>query len=240
MVYVDKNGFTVSSSDLRQGADILNEKSIYAVHAAMGLSVSDILLQGCQPVIVEGPSDQHYFNAVKALLIREKKIAPNQEIVFIPSGGVKGVSGVVSILSGKTEKLPYVILDSDKSGCDAKKKLQSGLYKDCPERLLEVKNYMNKENAEVEDLFPYKLQKRGIDRLFNKLDEEYFEDKYEKEKAIIPQIEAFAKEHDILLEKGWKVEVAKATKQFLKGKDLSQIEKSYVEGWEKIFEDLNQ
>ena len=240
VVYVDKNGFTVSSSDLRQGADILNEKSIYAVHAAMGLSVSDILLQGCQPVIVEGPSDQHYFNAVKALLIREKKIAPNQEIVFIPSGGVKGVSGVVSILSGKTEKLPYVILDSDKSGCDAKKKLQSGLYKDCPERLLEVKNYMNKENAEVEDLFPYKLQKRGIDRLFNKLDEEYFEDKYEKEKAIIPQIEAFAKEHDILLEKGWKVEVAKATKQFLKGKDLSQIEKSYVEGWEKIFEDLNQ
>ena len=54
VVYVDKGGFTVCSSDLRQGADTLNEKSIYAVHAAMGLSVSDILLQGCQPIIVEG------------------------------------------------------------------------------------------------------------------------------------------------------------------------------------------
>lgn len=35
VVYVDKGGFTVCSSDLRQGADTLNEKSIYAVHAAM-------------------------------------------------------------------------------------------------------------------------------------------------------------------------------------------------------------
>ena len=53
VVYMDEKGFTVASSDLRQGADSLNEKSIYAVHAAMGLSVSDILLQGCQNIIAD-------------------------------------------------------------------------------------------------------------------------------------------------------------------------------------------
>lgn len=121
VVYVDANGYTVASSNLRQGANALNERSIYAVHAAMGLSVSDIMLQGCQPIIVEGPSDQHYLNAIKAFLIREKLIAPKQEMVFIPSGGVKGVSGVVSIVCGKSEKLPYVLLDSDSSGSGAKK-----------------------------------------------------------------------------------------------------------------------
>ena len=72
VVYSDDAGLTVVSSNLRAADDKLNEKSIYAVHAAMGLSVSDILLQGCQPIIVEGPSDQHYFNAMKLYLIRNK------------------------------------------------------------------------------------------------------------------------------------------------------------------------
>jgi hypothetical protein len=79
---------------------------------------------------VEGPSDQHYFNGIKTYLIGKGKISPNQEIVFVPSGGVRGVSGVVSLISGKGNDLPYTILDSDKSGQEAKKKLTtgSGLY----------------------------------------------------------------------------------------------------------------
>lgn len=237
VVYMDQDGYTVASSDLRQGADALNAKSIYAVHAAMGLSVSDILLQGCQPVIVEGPSDQYYFNAIKSFLIRENKIAPKREMVFVPSGGVKGVSGVVSILGGKTEELPYVILDSDKSGLDAKKKLLSGLYKNQSERVLEVKDFLNMENSEVEDLFPYQLQEKGIDRLFRNYDEE-FEQQYLKGQPIVPQIEEFAKKSNAELEKGWKVELAKAVKQRLKNKTTDMIEE-YVCKWEHIFEKLN-
>lgn len=241
VVYVDKEGFTVCSSDLRQGSDTLNEKSIYAVHAAMGLSVSDILLQGCQPIIVEGPSDQIYFNAIKNVLIQKKLIAPKQELVFIPSGGVKGVPGIVSILCGKTEKLPFVIFDSDKSGNDAKKKLQSGLYKDCVDRLLEVKKYVRIENAEVEDLIPFELQERGINRLFHNVEDTYFEDEYEKNNAIVPQIETFAMKNNITLEKGWKVEVARTMKQMLKGKNASQkIEEEYIEIWKEIFEDFDK
>lgn len=238
VVYIDQDGYTVASSDLRQGADALNAKSIYAVHAAMGLSVSDILLQGCQPVIVEGPSDQYYFNAIKSFLIREKKIAPKRELVFVPSGGVKGVSGVVSILGGKTEELPYVILDSDRSGSDAKKKLLSGLYKSQNERVLEVKDFLNMENSEVEDLFPYGLQEKGIDRLFRNCDEE-FEDQYLNKQPIVPQIEEFAKKSNVELEKGWKVELAKAVKQRLKNKTADKIEEEYVCKWEQIFEKLN-
>lgn len=238
VVYMDQDGYTVASSDLRQGADALNAKSIYAVHAAMGLSVSDILLQGCQPVIVEGPSDQYYFNAIKSFLIRENKIAPKREMVFVPSGGVKGVSGVVSILGGKTEELPYVILDSDKSGLDAKKKLLSGLYKNQSERVLEVKDFLNMENSEVEDLFPYQLQEKGIDRLFRNYDEE-FEQQYLKGQPIVPQIEEFAKKSNAELEKGWKVELAKAVKQRLKNKTTDMIEEEYVCKWEHIFEKLN-
>lgn len=228
-------------NEVRQGADTLNEKSIYAVHAAMGLSVSDILLQGCQPIIVEGPSDQIYFNAIKNILIQKKLIAPKYELVFIPSGGVRGVPGIVSILCGKTEKLPFVILDSDKSGNDAKKKLQSGLYKECPDRILEIKKYKDIENAEVEDLIPFRLIERGINRIFHDLEDMYFEDEYEEKSAIVPQIEEFASKNNVALEKGWKVEVARNMKHMLKNKNIMQeIKDEDMEIWKKIFIDFDK
>lgn len=239
VVYVDHNGYTVASSDLRQGADALNERSIYAVHAAMGLSVSDIMLQGCQAIVVEGPSDQYYLNAIKSFLIREKIIAPKQEMIFIPSGGVKGVPGVVSIVCGKNEQLPYVLLDSDSSGSGARNKLLSGLYHDCAERILEVNSFCKIDRSEVEDLLPFALLERGINRLFMSVEDFYFADVYDNQKPIIPQIESFATQHNINLPKGWKVDISKTAKQALRTKNISIIDKTYVDIWQKLFEVLN-
>lgn len=177
-------------------------KSIYAVHAALGLSVSDVLLQGCQAIVVEGPSDQFYLNAIKGFLIREKLIAPEQEIVFVPSGGVKGVPGVVTMISSKAGDIPYLIIDSDKSGEDAKKRLLSGLYKGFENRILDIKDYTELEKSEVEDLIPFALIEKGVDRLFNSLDVIDFEDTYNKEITVVSQIEEFAEANGIELEKG--------------------------------------
>ena len=166
---------------------------------------------------------------------------PKYELVFIPSGGVRGVPGIVSILCGKTEKLPFVILDSDKSGNDAKKKLQSGLYKECPDRILEIKKYKDIENAEVEDLIPFRLIERGINRIFHDLEDMYFEDEYEEKSAIVPQIEEFASKNNVALEKGWKVEVARNMKHMLKNKNIMQeIKDEDMEIWKKIFIDFDK
>lgn len=238
VVYMDKEGYTVASSNLRQGSDALNEKSIYAVHAALGLSVSDVLLQGCQGVVVEGPSDQFYLNAIKGFLIREKLITPEQEIVFIPSGGVKGVPGVVSMISSKANDLPHIILDSDKSGEDAKKRLLDGLYKGFETRVLDIKTYTGIEQTEVEDLIPYQLIKKAIDRLFSSLDEVDFEDSYTPLKPIVSQIEEFAIGNGVELEKGWKVGFAITIKAQLKNKKADVIPKEYIEKWIKLFNAL--
>lgn len=235
VVFMDKDGYTIASSNLRQGSDALNEKSIYAVHAALGLSVSDVLLQGCQAVVVEGPSDQFYLNAIKGFLIREKLIAPEQEIVFVPSGGVKGVPGVVSMISSKADEIPYLIIDSDKSGEDAKKKLLSGLYKGFENRILDVKDFTEIEKSEVEDLIPFSLIKKGIDRLFNSLDEVDFEDTYNEKIPIVTQIETFAVANGIELEKGWKVGISMAAKAQLKSKKADAIQQEYIDKWTKLF-----
>lgn len=236
VVYVDADGYTVASANLRDSDDKLNEQSIYAVHAALGLSVSDILFQGCKPIIVEGPSDQIYLSVIKQVLIAEKKFAPKEECIFVPSGGVRGIQGVVSILGGKQGKLPIVIVDSDKSGKDAKSKLISGLYKDCKNNILEVSEYTSVENAEVEDLIPLDLLLRGINKLFEDVDdeEEQFEDVYDKSKPIIPQIEEFAKSNGIELEHGYKVQLAKAFKtKILKTKEFDA---ETIKAWKNLFD----
>ena len=234
VVYIDKEGYTVASDNLRQGNDALNEKSIYAVHAALGLSVSDILLQGCKTVIVEGPSDQIYLNTIKQILISNKQIAPKDEIVFVPSGGVKGIQGVVSIIGSKNEDLPFVIIDSDKSGCDTKSKLTNGqLYSEYKNKILEIKDFTGLDGSEMEDLIPSNLVCRGILKILpGNLDDD-FEDSYKEGEPIVPQIERFASEHNVDLPKGWKVELAKRTKGLMLKKDFSSEE---CKMWKELFD----
>ena len=236
VVYSDENGFTVASSNLREGNDALNSKSIYAVHAAMGLSVSDIMLHGCNPVIVEGPSDQFYLNAIKTFMIKEKIFTPNSEVLFVPSGGVKGIQGICSIVSSNNDGLPSVIVDSDRIGQDAVNKLKNGLYKEEVNKIIEVKEFTKVENSEIEDLIPFDLLKKGINKLFNNVEDIEFEDEYEKTKPLVPQIEDFAKKYNVSLEKGWKVELAKHFKKSINKMNKDSLKEEELNIWKSIFE----
>lgn len=236
VVYSDENGFTVASSNLREGNDALNSKSIYAVHAAMGLSVSDIMLHGCNPIIVEGPSDQFYLNAIKTFMIKEKIFTPNSEILFVPSGGVKGIQGICSIVSSNNDGLPSVIVDSDRIGQDAVNKLKNGLYKEEVNKIIEVKEFTKVENSEIEDLIPFDLLKKGINKLFNNVEDIEFEDEYENTKPLVPQIEDFAKKYNVSLEKGWKVELAKHFKKSINKMNKDSLKEEEFNIWKSIFE----
>lgn len=237
VVYTDENGGTVVSDDLRKGSGAIGEKSIYAVHAALGLTVSDVMLQGSKVVIVEGVSDQFYLSAIKAVLIREKKIAPQNEIVFAPSGGVRGVQGISGLISSKSEDLPIVVLDSDKSGSDFKNKLLKNLYRGSEDRVLSVQDFTGIENSEIEDLIPFDIISRSVDRLLGVQDED---DEFEPEEGqpLVPQIENYSIEHNIELKKGWKVDLARAFRKAILGKKKKKVPDEYLTMWTKLFQKL--
>lgn len=235
VVYSDEKGLTVVSNDLRKNSKT-NFASIYAIHAALGLSVSDVLLQGCQVIIVEGTSDQHYLNAIKNYLISNQKIHPDKELIFVPSGGVKNISSISSIIGGKNNEIPYIIIDSDKSGTDLKTKLLKDLYKGNSNKILEVKNYTDIENSEIEDLVSYEILNKPLDRLLQGYDYE-FKEIYSKTKPIISQIENFAFENEIVLEDGWKVELSKSVKLSLQ-KTKAKIDDDTLNRWINLFNDF--
>lgn len=237
IAYVDDNGYTVLSNNLRANTDPKKDNSIYAVHAALGLNVSDVLLNGCNPVIVEGSSDQYYFNAIKTLLISSGKFTPSKDIIFMPAGGVKGVAAIASIISSNTN-LPFVLLDSDASGTSFKNKLIKDLYKDEPGKIILLGDLTKKENIEVEDIIPLNCLSKAIDKYFRDVDEFDFEDIYDPAIPLITQIEQNAEKYNIELPIGYKVELAKAAKsKILKLKENDDVEKQNI--WLDIFNQIN-
>ena len=245
-VSVDNDGYTVVSSDLRKAKTDSLKKSVYAVHAALGLSVSDVFLQGCIPVIVEGPSDQYYLNAIKLYLIANGNLKINREIVFLPAGGVKGISAISSIVSGKHNELPFVILDGDKNGIDYKNKLTKDLYSEESNKIIILSETLKKDMAEIEDLIPTEFISKFLERLhlsrLAKLDDDeielaIFKDSVEKDKAIMPQIENFARLNSLSLSNGWKVKMAQYFKKQMT--NSPEIPKEYEKLWIELFRKLS-
>ena len=236
-VYVNEDGNTVASSNLRAGqANSPQTKAIYAVHAALGLATSDIMFQGYQPVIVEGISDQFYLSAIKNYLIREGLISPKLELVFVPAGGVKGVTATVSILTGKDEALPYTLLDSDRAGQEMANKLRGGLYQGATERILMVGDFSQvSADAEVEDLMPVDFLADVVTKYLRGPEDE-FDDVVGGGVPIVSQIEAYAEANQIQLEDGWKVELAKRSKlKLLKSKKALPGATDEIAAWRKLF-----
>jgi predicted ATP-dependent endonuclease of OLD family len=240
-VFIDEAGTTKVSPDLKAGENHRSHtQSIYPVYAALGLSVSDILLQGCLTVIVEGASDQVYLSGIKNYLIGENLISPKREIVFIPSSGTRAIKAVASIITGRNEKLPFVILDSDSEGVKLQRELTAGLYANQPKQILMIKDFTSMDDSETEDLFPVSFFSGIIDNYLRRVAKSYpdedFSDVASGESPIVSQIETYATSHNIeLIKPGWKVEVSRLVKaRLLSRKD--GIAESYLEIWKNLFE----
>ena len=239
-VYVDEQGYTKSSPDLRAREGSPDQsRSVYAVDAALGLTVSRTLLSGCQPVVVEGASDQLYLVAIKNYLIGHGLLAPTRDLLFFPAGGVRGISKLVTVVSGADEERPIVLLDSDNEGEAKAQQLRANLYNDCPDRVLLVEEFTKLSSSEIEDLWPQEFLAERIAKYLRGPEEE-FDEVVAKGKPVVPQVKAYAEKHSIKLESpGWKVEVAKSAKRRLEARPGTIApDSSVVQAWKALFEKI--
>lgn len=233
-VYVQDDGTTSVSSDLRISEGRAQSRSVYPVYAALGLTVSDTLLQGCQIVVVEGQSDQVYLTAMKTLLVGARRIAPSRELLFVPAGGARGIGSVVAILTGKDEALPFALLDADGPGTQLANQLRSGLYSSSKERVLSVASFSEVPRAEIEDVIPRSLMAEVVSRWIRGREEDFDEIVREGE-PIIGQIEKYAATAGHALESGWKVDLAKLVKARLLRQGVGGLPEVNLERWIALF-----
>ena len=105
-------------------------------------------------------------------------------------------------------------------------------------KVLSVGEFASVQNAEVEDLIPFDLLQKPIERLLRNDEEDEFEDEYNPEQPIIPQIENFAKSHNVVLPHGYKVDIAKQVKQSMLKKKGRDVDSSSEAVWITLFEKL--
>lgn len=235
-VYVASDGTTKATPDLREGAgDKSRNGASYAVHSALNLTIAESLMVGCKPIIIEGPSDQHYLTAMKILLIHAGKIAPARELVFPPSGGAKTAKQIASMLTGRDDDLPLALLDDDKPGQQAALDLKNTLYTEHKEKVLNVREFTEVDGSEVEDLIPPEFFADAVDREYRVSEPENEFANYRKSGPIVPQIQNWATAQGLALEHGWKVPLARRVKQQLLNRGLDRIDAKVQEQWVRLF-----
>jgi predicted ATP-dependent endonuclease of OLD family len=236
-VFVGEDGETNVTADLNsKEGDSERRSAGYTVFAALGLTVAESFLIGCEPVLVEGQSDQLYLSGIKNILIAAGRLKPSRELIFPPTGGTKGVKAVVSILGGRDEQLPVALFDSDGAGKTTVKALKEGIYADDKDLVLEVQTFNNVPDSEIEDLIPSDLIVREFDR-WQRAADVTFAEEYKTGGPIIPQIEVWAQKHGVVLAKpGWKVEIAKRVKKKLLDGGVGSLPGETLDLWAKLFE----
>lgn len=235
-MFVGENGESVVSPDLRANNKI-SERSIYPVHAAIGLTVSETLLYGCDPILVEGISDQIYLQLIKSYIIRQGKYQNNRELVFIPTGGVKGMSPVIKILLGRDNLTPYAVLDSDKAGKSKEKDLKNSLYREAPNKVIMISEFLGDGEWEIEDLMPKDELAKLFAKTYRSNNGDDFDYIYDKKQPIINQMEQYALTNSIQLPEGWKVELAKEFQRLFE-RIIDRFDKTITENWFKLLDKL--
>src|SRR5699024_3587700 len=114
---------------------------------------------------------------------------------------------VSKLVSSRDDELPFVLVDSDKTGKEYKKQLTKRRYQDAQEKVLEVAEFLGNQDFEIEDLIPSEAMVRTIDRMFRA--NQFFEDVFDANKPIVDQIEEWAKNNSIILQDGWKVDLSR-------------------------------
>ncbi len=235
-VYADKNDkSTKVTSDLQLDDE---ENRIQPVYAAIGIRAAESLFIDSDIVVVEGESDQFYLSMIQNYL-KTTDFKINRNLAFIPAGGAKNIKNIVSVILGfKEDEKPYVLVDSDSAGKDAKKSLRGKFYKTEQNKVLEIGTFIKeigKKDGEIEDLIP----EEWIIEAFK----EHFEINEKHPpitcdgSPIIPILEKFASDNlnrnlKDESERAWKTEVAKIVKGNFKN---TKVDEKYENMWQALF-----
>lgn len=237
-VYMDADGSTKASADLRRGdEDPRKSGATYAIHSALNMNIAESMLIGCSPVIVEGPSDQHYLTTLKVLLIGKELISPRRELVFPPAHGASSVKAIASILSARNGEPPFVLLDGDEAGRKMARDITNESYQSSKNRVLSTDKYVGFANSEIEDLVPVAFLSDVLDR-WERRPETPFADVVRPGEPVVPQIEAWFRSNGITPIEGWKVDLSREFKKRALAAKANAFDDAVLERWAELFGDV--
>ncbi len=216
IVYKDKSGHSVVSSDLKLNEEHSNEASLLPVKSAVGIELSRSILSNSTPIIVLSTAEQYLLTAIKNFLSGKGKVKSKNDVVFV-SAGVNGLEGTAQILADG-RSLPKVFLTDSNISDKMENYLLSKTYKDDEESILKLDEFGKFET--LEDVIPYEIFAKAAGSYLIRILDSSFE--LDTGLPFVEQLRSYAKENNYSLPDNFRDELAKRVKTYM-NKNFEEI-----------------
>lgn len=156
LVDVDARGRrTPTGTMVREDVLKADKDSVFPLQGALGYSLTQSLFIGKHTILVEGPGDILYLQALSAELLRRRRTGLDPKWVICPAGGIDKIQSFVSLFAGNSLD---VIALSDYTKKD-KNKLENLKKSEVIKEggVLSIADFVSQEEADIEDLFDPQL-----------------------------------------------------------------------------------
>ena len=156
--------WTSEGTKVRADSLAVDRDTLFPLQGALGYEVTQALFVGKYTLLVEGPGDILFLQALSAALSRRGKSAIDTRWTLCPSGGIDKIQPFVSLFSGANLNVAAL---TDYAKRDARKLeslKQNNILSD--ERLMNFAAILGEEEADVEDIFSPALFLRIVNAAF--------------------------------------------------------------------------
>ncbi|WP_392711056.1 AAA family ATPase [Rhizobium ruizarguesonis] len=152
LVNVDTRGRrTPTGTIVREDVLKADKDSIFPLQGALGYSLTQSLFVGKHTILVEGPGDILYLQALSSELTKRGRTGLDAKWVMCPAGGIDKIQSFVSLFAGNSLD---VIALSDYTKKD-RNKLEALRNSEIIKKggVLSIADFVDQEEADIEDLF---------------------------------------------------------------------------------------
>lgn len=152
-VVCTRGPFDYESLGTKVGDDILStdRDTLFPLQGALGYEITQSLFVGEHTLLVEGPSELLYFQAVSAELAARKRVGLDKRWTVCPCNGIDKVQAFMSLFGGNKLHIAVLLdLATGQKG-QVEKIKRSELLK--AGHVLTVADFCDKKEADIEDLF---------------------------------------------------------------------------------------
>lgn len=164
-VRIVEDGGPETGATVTQEALSVGDNSIFPLQAALGYDIAQHLFIGPANLLVEGPSDFIYLDAVSRKMREAGRTALNERWRVLPAGGAANIPAFVALMGQNLDVT--VLIDSGTEGAERLEKAVDAarLQRD---RIIQISDVTGLKRADVEDLFNtddyLSLYNRAFDR----------------------------------------------------------------------------
>ncbi|MDR6104235.1 putative ATP-dependent endonuclease of OLD family [Agrobacterium larrymoorei] len=156
LVVVDERGRrTPTGTMVREDVLKADKDSVFPLQGALGYSLTQSLFLGKHTILVEGPGDILYLQALSAELLRRQRIGLNPKWVMCPAGGIDKIQSFVSLFAGNSLDVIALSDYTKKDRTKLENLRKSEIIKDGG--VLSIADFVTQEEADIEDLFDPRL-----------------------------------------------------------------------------------